>query len=69
MKLEWTKAPNHWFGICGKYRAEIHPHHSKLIGFVWRTSRGLKSGSSGSAHSVQQAKRLAERFTNEMAEK
>lgn len=71
MKLEWTKHKAGWMGIYGSYRAEISRSNpdAPFQYWCWGIWKSGKPGSSGSAHTIPQAKRLAERFVNEWTEK
>ena len=60
MKLTWTKTDNGWFGIHGKFRAEVKRPVSPFALYHWSTRIGNVSGASGGTSSALASKRAAE---------
>ncbi len=60
MKLTWTKTDKGWFGIHGKFRAEVARPVSAFMLYHWSVRAGNISGGSGGTSSALDSKRAAE---------
>jgi hypothetical protein len=60
MKLTWTKTDKGWFGIYGKFRAEVARPVSPFMLYHWSVRAGNISGGSGGTSSALASKRAAE---------
>jgi hypothetical protein len=68
MKIEWTKSGRDWFGIYGRFRAEVRGPNGPLGFCHWSVRASEQRGGSGGTSSVRASKRAAEneivRFSN-----